>query len=106
EEGTLWLHPFFRRLRAAELCEAFPQPKNTVTFQQAPQHKGGTLSKGSLPYASLSAQDGDCPLFHRGKSRLGYGAGGPAPQISRLPSRARIRVASSANSRWPPTGMP
>ena len=25
---------------------------------------------------------------------------------SRLPSRARISVASSANSRWPPTGMP
>ena len=78
----------------------------SVTFQQAPQHKGGTLSKGSLPYASLSAQDGDCPLFHRGKSRPGCGAGGPAPQISLLPSRARINVASSANSRWPPTGMP
>src|SRR5699024_3567226 len=75
-------------------------------FHTATQHKGGTPSKGSLPYAPLSAQDGDCPLFHRGKSRPGYGAGGSAPQISLLPSRARINVASSANSRWPPTGMP
>ena len=31
---------------------------------------------------------------------------GRGAQISRRPSRARISVASSANSRCPPTGMP
>ena len=34
EERTLWLHPFFRRLRAAELCEAFPQPKIPLLFNK------------------------------------------------------------------------
>ena len=36
--------------------------------------------------------------------RTGGGAG--VGQISRRPSRARMRVASSAYSRWLPTGMP
>ena len=34
-------------------------------------HRGGTPSKGSLPYACF------CLLFPRGKSRSGAGAGGP-----------------------------
>ena len=41
-------------------------------------HRGGTPSKGSLPYACLSAQDGYCLLFPRGKSRSGCGGEAPA----------------------------
>ena len=37
---------------------------------------------------------------------LAWAGGVPRFYISRRPSRARMRVASSVNSRWLPTGMP
>lgn len=48
-------------------------------------------------------------LFSTGAGLLymaGRPTGGLCVYISRRPSRARVSVASSANSRCPPTGMP
>ena len=80
-------------------------------------HRGGTPSKGSLPYACLSAQDGYCLLFPRGKSRSGSGGEAPAafqsatdtvtrstPSMARWMSPSMSRAASywttSSSTGW------
>ena len=54
-------------------------------------HRGGTPSKGSLPYAPFWV------LFRRGKSTPGYGAGGP----EKLTSRRAVRSAKNKNTPLP-----
>ena len=49
----------------------------------------------------LCAAGGECQRRQAGQQQAGK-----AFHSSRRPSSARISVASSANSRWPPTGMP
>ena len=64
-------------------------------------HKGGTPSKGSLPYAPLSAQDGYCLLFRRGKSTPGSGGGAPenprgtGPEAPKQPKDLRFAAEAS-----------
>ena len=70
------------------------------------------LAKGKAMEAVLrqntrcNRKTGPSPLLRRDWVRFFYWESVAGPHISRRPSRARMRVASSAYSRWLPTGMP
>src|SRR5699024_4256768 len=83
----LWILPrprsperrFHRRTERLEDMRGFPKGggRPPLCRRGGGIHKGGTPSKGSLPYAALSAQDGYWLLFVRTKSNPGLGRGGP-----------------------------
>ena len=61
-------------------------------------HKGGTPSKGSLPYAPFWV------LFRRGKSTPGYGGGAPE-NMKCYPCCAEVPWVFSTTSWYPPSTM-
>ena len=62
----------------------------------------GGRSAAERPLTSNRTQ----PLFEKGLGPVFSGKAWPALTSPAGPSRARMRVASSAYSRWPPTGTP